>query len=381
MPFLLAFHPYLPKQDGDFETLLTELDTVTMRRNRRNLPAEWAAQSGIWLTWPHEETDWAYMLEEVTETYIRLTYEIARRERVLIVHPRSHEIEAMLRERLPDAVRENITYFSAPTNDTWARDHGVLSVLGTGGWELVDCAFNGWGGKFPSEKDNALTRVLYEAGIIKGNYIDASDFILEGGSIESDGAGTILTTEQCLCTSSRGEGRTRPFIEAKFKELFGTEHVLWLTHGHLEGDDTDGHIDTLARFCPGGVITYVKCEDPDDPHFDDLQKMEQELESLRDPEGKPYPLVPLPMAPVCLDPEDGHRMPATYANFLILPTAIIYPTYGDSHTDETARKTLARLFPRFDLVGIDARPLIRQHGSIHCAAMQLPRGVLASIPE
>lgn len=365
----------VPKQDGDFETLLTEIDAVNIRRSRRILPAEWYPQSGIWLTWPHEETDWAPMLKEITETYVRMAYEIARREPLLIVHPRAEEVRNLLCTRLPQNVVESICFFSAPTNDTWTRDHGVLSVLSTAGWELTDCCFNGWGGKFPAQHDNALTHKLHEAGIIKGAYVDALDFVLEGGSIESNGTGTILTTEQCLCTPTRGKGRTRQYIESKFEELFGTEHVLWLTHGHLAGDDTDGHIDTLARFCPGNVIAYVKCNDKTDEHYADLQLMEQELHELRDADNKQYTLVPLPMAPACFD-EEGQRLPATYANFLILPRAILLPTYDDEARDQQARRTLAQLFPKYDIVGIDARTLIQQHGSIHCAAMQLPRSIL-----
>ena len=374
MPFL-AFRPKNPKQDGDFDTLRTESGMAEERRSRRVLPAEWSAQAGVWLTWPHEDTDWADMLEEITETYVRLAYEIARRETLLIVHPQAEKIEAMLRRRLSKQVVDNIVFFSAPTDDTWTRDHGILSVTDSGGWELVDCAFDGWGGKFPADKDNALSRRLFDAGLLKGRYVDALDFVLEGGSIESDGEGTILTTEQCVCTATRGEGRTREYIEGKFRDLFGAEHVLWLTRGHLAGDDTDGHIDTLARFCPGGTIAYVRCTDTADEHYEDLAQMEQELFRLCDAEGNPYNLVPLPMAPACYD-ESGERLPATYANFLILNTAVIYPTYGDAALDERARRAIATAFPKYDLVGINARPLIRQHGSIHCAAMQLPRGVL-----
>ena len=365
-----------PKRDGDFETLLSEGNLPEERRHRCTLPAEWEAQAGIWLTWPHEGTDWADTLEDITNTYVRLAYEIARRETLLVVHPYAEEVEVMLRLRLPKQVVDNIEFFSAPTDDTWTRDHGILSVRNTGGWELVDCAFNGWGGKFPAEKDNVLSRSLYDAGLLKGHYLNALDFVLEGGSIESDGAGTILTTEQCLCTATRGEGRTRAYIENKFHELFGTEHVLWLTHGHLIGDDTDGHIDTLARFCPGGLIAYVRCTDSTDEHYEELAQMEQELLHLCDAKGNPYNLVPLPMAPACYD-ESGERLPATYANFLILNTAVIYPTYGDTVLDDHAHRALATAFPKYDLVGIDARSLIRQHGSIHCAAMQLPRGVFS----
>ncbi|MBP3229102.1 MAG: agmatine deiminase family protein [Bacteroidaceae bacterium] len=372
---LIAFPPKPPKHDADFETLLADGGLPQERRLRRALPAEWAPQSGVWLTWPHEGTDWADVLPQITETYTRLAYEIALREPLLVVHPDAKVLEATLRARLPKRVVDNITFFPAPTDDTWTRDHGVLTAYGTGGTELVDCCFNGWGGKFPAARDNALTRRLYDAGVLHGHYIDALDFVLEGGSIESDGQGTILTTSQCLLTPTRGEGRTRQAIEERLASLFGTERVLWLDHGHLAGDDTDGHIDTLARLCPGGVIAYVRCDDPADEHYDDLRQMEQQLRTFKQPDGRPYTLVPLPMAPVCRD-DDGQRLPATYANYLVLNDAVLFPTYGHPALDEQARRQLARLYPKYSLVGIDARTLILQHGSIHCAAMQLPRGVL-----
>ncbi len=373
--FFFKAPPQYFKQDGDFETLRTESDAVNVRRTRRTLPAEWFTQGGVWLTWPHRDTDWRDCLVEITKTYIRLAYEIARREKLLVVHPHPEEVAQLLQERLPRKVVENIIFFRAPTNDTWTRDHGVLSVIDTNGWQLIDCSFNGWGGKFPAEKDNELTHLLAEDDVLKGTYQDALDFVLEGGSIESDGTGTILTTEQCVCSTTRGSGRTRSYIEARFFELFGTRRVLWLTHGHLEGDDTDGHIDTLARFCSANTICYVKCTNKSDSHYADLELMERELQTMRTAQGHFYNLVPLPMAPACYD-DNGNRLPATYANFLILNTAIIFPTYGDATLDEKARRQFAHLFPKYDIIGIDARTLICQHGSIHCAAMQLPRGVI-----
>lgn len=372
---LTALPPKHAEKDGDFHTLLTEWNAMKIRQSTRTLPAEWSAQSGIWLTWPHKETDWNPILEEITKTYIRLAYEIAQREKLIIVHPHSDEVQELLQSHLPTAALKNIIFYSCPTNDTWARDHGVITVRNNKEWELVDCAFNGWGNKFPAEKDNAITSHLYKSHILHGKYIDALDFILEGGSIESDGAGVILTTAHCVCSESRGHNRSRQFIEQKFQELFGAQKVLWLTHGHLEGDDTDGHIDTLARFCPGNVIAYVKCDDPSDSHFQELQLMESELQNFSNISNQPYTLIPLPMAPVIYD-EDGTRLPATYANFLILSKSVIYPTYGVSDLDLQVENILRSIFPHYELIGIDAQVLIKQHGSIHCAAMQLPYDVV-----
>lgn len=345
------------------------------KRFRRTLAAEWFPQSGIQLTWPHAGTDWAYMIEEVNDCYVRLAYEIAIREPLLVVSPEPEQVRTALESRLPARATANIVYMCCPTNDTWARDHGFLTVIGTGGAELIDYRFNGWGGKFEAALDNDINRRLFAGGVVKGTYVDRLSFELEGGSIESDGCGTLLTTSRCLLNPNRNAGLDKGQIEMQLCDTLGIDRILWLDHGYLAGDDTDSHIDTLARLCPESTIVYVRCTDTGDEHFEELQRMEEQLRTFRTPEGEPYRLIAVPM-PAAVYDEDGERLPATYANYLVMDTAVLFPTYAQPETDEQARQALQRAFPRHDIVGIDCRALIRQHGSLHCATMQFPRGVL-----
>lgn len=380
---LIALPPKTPTADINLEKLMQEMSNEPdVRRLRRTLPAEWAPQSGVQLTWPHAGTDWNYMLEEVTETYVRMAYEIAQREPLLIVTPEPEQVRELLKKRFPAKILENVRLFECPTNDTWARDHGFLTVFGTNGAELMDFRFNGWGGKFEATLDNEINRHLVEAGgIFTGEYADCLDFELEGGAIESDGLGTILTTVECLLNENRRrEGDVVPEVnksqvEMILRERFGAERILWLNHGYLAGDDTDSHIDTLARLCSPTVITYVKCDDEKDEHYDALKAMEEELKTFRTIEDKPYTLIPLPMADACYD-EDGERLPATYANFLIMNEAVLLPVYNQPYNDEKAVKQLQEAFPHHEIVTVDCRSLIRQHGSLHCCTMQFPRGVM-----
>lgn len=351
-------------------------------RYKRTLPAEWAPQSAIQLTWPHQQTDWRDMLPEVTTTYVRMAYEIAMRQPLIIVHPDTEAIGSFLRQQLPQSAIENIRFVQAPSNDTWARDHAFLTVVGTAGAELLDFRFNGWGGKFEASLDNALNRRLFDAALFKGRYEDCNGFELEGGAIESDGTGTLLTTEACLLNPNRRrEGDLIPVpdrmqVEMLLQDRLGIERILWLRNGYLAGDDTDSHIDTLARLCPDNTIVYVKCEDPNDEHFTALRAMEAELQVFRTAGGHPYRLIPVPLPAPCFD-EEGERLPATYANFLIMNKAVLMPTYGQPDNDETAKFALQKAFPSHEIVLIDCLSLIRQHGSLHCATMQYPRGVFS----
>ena len=338
-------------------------------------PAEWFPQSGVQLTWPHAGTDWAPILKEVTECYLRMTYEIASREPLLVVTPEPETVEALLKERMPSGVREHIRIVSCPTNDTWARDHGFITLLCEGKPLLLDYCFNGWGMKFAAQLDNRINRRLMEADVLKGTYTAQLDFVLEGGSIESDGRGTLLTTAQCLLAPNRNEPLSRADIEARLKHDLHVERVLWLEHGYLAGDDTDSHVDTLARLCPADTIAYVKCTDPADEHYEALRQMEEELQAFRTADGQPYTLVPLPM-PAALYDEDGQRLPATYANFLVVNGAVLMPTYAQPAKDDEARRQLQKAFPQHEIKGIDCRVLVRQHGSLHCCTMQFPLGVL-----
>ena len=365
----------------DLESVREELKTEHPEfRHKRTLPAEWAPQSAIQLTWPHEDTDWADMLPEVTTTYVHLAFEIARRQPLLIVHPETTVLQTFLQSQLPEKVFQNITFLQCPTNDTWARDHAFLTIVGTEGAELMDFRFNGWGGKFEATADNAINRQLFETSHLKGRYVNALDFELEGGAIESDGMGTILTTEECLLNANRRrEGDRIPLVDRMQVELFlqdslGVERILWLKHGYLAGDDTDSHIDTLVRLCPDNTIVYVQSRDENDEHHAALTAMESELRAFRTATGQPYRLIPVPMPDPIFD-EEGERLPATYANFLIMNKAVLMPTYAQPVHDEAAQRALQTAFPHHEIVGIDCRSLIRQHGSLHCATMQYPRGV------
>lgn len=313
------------------------------------LPAEWEPQSGVQLTWPHADTDWAPMLDEITATYREMASAIERYEPVLIVEP--------------------------PTNDTWARDYGFITLVNDqGGIRLLDFKFNGWGEKFPADLDNAINRRLYDEGRVKGQYVDCLDFVLEGGSIESDGCGTVFTTTHCLMAPHRNQPMTQQQIEERLKQTLHAERIVWIDHGELTGDDTDGHIDTLVRICPDDTLLYMGCDDPQDEQYHELKLMEQELQQLRTIDGKPYHLLKLPMPRPII--ADGERLPATYANFLIINGAVLCPTYGQPDLDNEAISIVSQAFPNRDIIGIDCRSIIRQHGSLHCCTMQYPENVI-----
>ena len=346
-----------------------------MADNRTYLPAEWHEQSAVQLTWPHRSTDWRPILKEVTRCFIEMVRAISAIEDVIIVTPEPDRVRLKIREAIPSGSLKQIAFCNAPTNDTWARDHGFITLLTPDGPQLLDFKFNGWGEKFPFKFDNCICRRMAEKKMLKGKYVNHLDFVLEGGSIESDGKGTILTTSHCLLAPHRNQPMTKAEIEARLLASLHAERVLWLDHGYLEGDDTDSHIDTLARFCSEDTIAYVQCLEPSDEHYTELQLMEAQLQTFRTTDGKPYRLIPLPMAKPAYD-EEGNRLPATYANFLIINRAVLMPTYGDKATDQKAEEQLSKAFPHHEIIGIDCRTLITQHGSLHCCTMQFPKETL-----
>lgn len=336
------------------------------------LPAEWYEQSGVQLTWPHADTDWKRMLTEVQACFLDIAKFIADRENLLIVVP---HVDGTRRQLKAAGINmDNVRFLECPTNDTWARDHAAISVIDGEKASLLDFTFNGWGLKFPADLDNLIARNIAQSGILKGEYVNRLGFVLEGGSIESDGKGTLLTTEDCLLSPNRNPEMNKEQIENYLCTVFHLQRVLWLKHGYLEGDDTDGHIDTLARFCPDDTIVYVKCDEEEDEHYAELHLMEQELKAFKTIDGKPYRLLPLPFpSPIYME---GLRLPATYANFLVINGAVLYPTYYQPEKDEQARKVLQVAFPDYEIYGIDCRALIKQHGSLHCVTMQYPKNIL-----
>lgn len=344
----------------------TQNSKLETRNPKFRMPAEWEMQSMIQLTFPHKDTDWAYMLDEVTECFVNIAREIVKHEKLLVVCAN----ESLTKEKLEELNQENIIYAEISSNDTWARDHGGITVVKNGKTEILDFTFNGWGLKFGSNLDNQITGKLFEKNIFSKDvkYRKHLDFVLEGGSIESDGKGTILTTSECLLSENRNN-LSKEKIEKKLKKYLSAKQILWLNHGYLAGDDTDSHIDTLARFCDETTIAYVKCDDKLDEHYEELKKMEEELMTFKLPGKKRgYSLLPLPMADAVFDTE-GNRLPATYANFLIINDAVLMPTYN-SPKDFIAKEQLQLVFPDREIVGIDCMALIQQHGSLHCVTMQ-----------
>lgn len=333
------------------------------------LPAEWFPQSAVQLTWPHAGTDWAPILDEVIPCFVSIAKEIMKREKLVVVCPDALEVK----EQLGVFDEERVRFVELPTNDTWARDHGGISVFDPLGMMVYDFVFNGWGMKFAANKDNLITRNLYQAGVFAEEIqlVNMAPFVLEGGSIESDGQGTLMATAECLLSVNRNEYLQREEIEHYLKDVFGVKRILWIENGYLAGDDTDSHVDTLARFCSEDTIAYVKCEDESDEHYDELLAMEEEIKAFQQENGDPYRLISLPMADEIV--WEGERLPATYANFLIMNGAVLLPFYN-SPKDEQARKALQMAFPDREVVGINCLPLIKQHGSLHCVTMQYPEG-------
>ena len=344
------------------------------------LPAEWQPQSAIQLTWPHEGTDWKPYLEDITQTYIQLARQITRNERLIIAAQDPDSVKERLSFYLPAKNMRRVSFCQCPIDDTWARDHGALTLLPLKGSpkEKGDNAinlkfrFNGWGGKFPADNDNNIARHLYAAGHLASQMEEHDDFVLEGGAIESDGRGTIMTTLDCQM--KRNPSLTQEQIEEELKRRLRPKRVIWLHHGHLSGDDTDGHIDTIVRMAPHNTLLYTRCDKTKDEHYADFKAMLRELRALRTAEGHVYKLIPLPLPDPIYDEADGHRLPATYANFLIINHAVLLPTYNQPEKDKAAAEALATAFPTRKIISIDARTIIRQHGSIHCLTMQFPQG-------
>ncbi|MGP0129426.1 MAG: agmatine deiminase family protein [cyanobacterium endosymbiont of Rhopalodia musculus] len=341
-----------------------------------SLPAEWYEQDGVMLTWPHQDTDMAPFLKQVYPIYLKISQVITKRQKlVLIVH--NYILKTEVKNQL---IRHNIDlkkviFLVVPTNDIWIRDYGIITLINSQKkLKINDFIFNGWGNKYKSNLDNKINSYLVAQVInpeVKTEYIS---FVLEGGAIDSDGKGTLLTTKSCLLNSNRNPQFTQEKINKILLKKLGVKKIIYLEHGYLEGDDTDGHIDTLVRFAPNNTIVYVTCNDEKDSHYQDFQGLETELKDLKTEEAKSYNLIPLPWPKPKYNAQ-GNRLPATYANYLIINGAVLVPIYRDK-SDETALIQVQKAYPNYQIIGIDCLPLIYQFGSLHCISMQLPKGLL-----
>lgn len=337
-------------------------------------PAEWEAQAGVLLAWPHAATDWAENLEAVEGSYRELIHSILDVEDVYLIVA-DDAVRARAASVIGPTLASNgvLHWLQLPYNDTWLRDTGPITLLDRTRPRWLDFRFTGWGEKFAADLDDAIPAELGKDPRFAHIPRQRVDFALEGGAVETDGQGTLLATWTCL--SRRHPGRSRSEVEQLLGETLGVDRFLWLQHGELSGDDTDAHIDTLARFAAADGIVYQGCEQPGDPHFGPLQRMAEELATLRTRAGRPYRLHALPFAPP-IHAADGRRLAASYANFLIVNNAVLMPGY-DVDTDLDAAEILQAAFPERDVVVVPCRSFIEQNGSLHCLTMQLPEGVLA----
>jgi agmatine/peptidylarginine deiminase len=335
------------------------------------LPAEWGEQAAVMLTWPHPQTDWLEQLERVEQLYLDISRAIAGHEKLLIVcHDRDHRERTARLLKNHGVPTAGTLLAVAPSNDTWVRDYGPLTVIAEGKAQLRDFQFNAWGGKFPADLDNRMTGDLYAAGLFGDTPCRIQDMVLEGGAVETDGQGTLLATRSSILSRSRNPGMTREQIETALGSSLGLKRFLWLERGRLSGDDTDGHIDTLARFADPETILHITAHE-DDPDRPELEAMAAELRSFRQGNGSAYRLIPLPPIGPLTD-DTGRRLPASYANFLIINNAVLMPVYGDPSDREAARR-MEQAFPGREIIPLDCRPLIRQNGSLHCITMQFPK--------
>ena len=326
------------------------------------------------LTWPHANSDWRSRLAAVDRVFVNLSREIAAREKLLVnCYDNTHRqhVQWLLEKQQIDLTA--VTLHIAVSNDSWARDHGPVTILENNHAQLLDFTFNGWGNRYPAELDNAITQKMAAHGLFGQTPLTSVDLVMEGGSLESDGAGTLLTTSQCLLHGQRNPSLDQDMLERRLGEIFGIERFLWLESGKLIGDDTDSHIDMLARFVNPQTIVYQSCDETAYRYYADLKRMETELENLKRADGEPYQLHALPW-PAPKTNAAGERLPASYANFLIINGAVLVPGYADP-ADVTACDIIQSAFPEREVISIDCRPLIEQAGSLHCVTMQFPEAV------
>ena len=349
--------------------------------NFRLLP-EWAEQDAVMLTWPHTATDWRDNLTAVEPVYIQLCAEISQHQRVVIVcHSdtlKTHIVQLLTSN---DINLSRVHFVTTPCNDTWARDHGPLTCANIDNpseLSILNYTFNGWGNKFESTLDNQINEVLVKQLADPVNRYQQIDLVLEGGGVEINEHGVLLTTSECLLNPNRNPSLSPAQIEEKLKQQLGVSSFLWVDNGYLAGDDTDSHIDTLVRFAPNNTLVYVKCDDTTDEHFNALDKMHTQIKGFKTPSGHPYTLIDLPW-PKAVFNTDGDRLPATYANFLIINDAVLVPTYNDEN-DAKALGQVQLAYPEHSIIGVNCLPIIHQFGSLHCITMQLPRGFLVGAP-
>ena len=322
------------------------------------------------LVWPRARGDWGPALAGARESIATAAKAIAASQRVILIAADEDALASI--ELRSDLSSNNLDVVHIPNNDIWIRDYGPLTTFNADGQRhFLDCRFNGWAGKYPANLDDEVAQILINSQHLGEGHLQRRDYILEGGAIESNGIGELLVTHCCLLGVPRNPGDSKAIWNERFAQDLGISQVHWIENGQLQGDDTDGHVDTLVRFVGHDHIVFQSCDDPSDRHYESLQKLGDELQQLKQSNGQPYRVQPLPWPQAQYDEEDGRRLPAGYANFLIANNVVLVPQYNDP-ADAAALAIIAQCFPNRRAIGIDCAPLIRQNGAIHCAAMQIP---------
>jgi agmatine deiminase len=333
------------------------------------MPAEWGRQEAVWLSWPHNHRTWPGHFRLIPGIFARFAAQISLREKVRINVAAQHGKRASTLIEGAGADMANVAFFDHPTNDAWCRDHGPLFVRSdrTGEVAVTDWKFNSWGGKYPPYDldDGIPSRVAGALGLRRF----PSRMVLEGGSIDVNGKGLLLTTEACLLNPNRNPRLSREQIEGKLNAFLGIDRVLWLGDG-IAGDDTDGHVDDLSRFfSENGIVTCVE-QDPRDVNFKALGENLRRLRSFRNQSGRPFRIEALPMPAPCV--RHGRRLPASYANFLVINGVVLMPAFRQPRRDREAAEVLASCFPGREVVPIDCLELVWGLGTLHCISQQQP---------
>jgi agmatine deiminase len=346
--------------------------TATPASHGYTFPAEWEPHSGTWFSWPRPEgISFPDKYHTVPENLARIFAEIAKHESVHINVPNGNYERIVKNELTTHSCRlKNIFFHHIKTNESWCRDHGPAFVVNRKKKKLaiVDWGFNAWGGKYPpyDDDDNVPTRIAEELKLS----ISYPNIIMEGGAIDVNGVGTLLTTTDCLLNKNRNPNLTKTQIEQYLKDYYGQKHICWLTGG-IEGDDTDGHVDDLARFISPTKIVIGMEPDSNDANFEVLKSARKQLDKLRDQDGKPFEIIEIPMPGVV--EFDDQRLPATYVNFYFVNGALLVPTYRNKKNDKQAIEILQSHLPGHKVIGIDCVELIWGLGAIHCLSQQQPR--------
>jgi agmatine deiminase len=333
------------------------------------MPAEWEPQTAVWLSWPHKRTTWPRQFRPVPYTFAKIVAAISRFEDVRINAASALQARAIKLCAAAGADMTRVTFYPHPTNDAWCRDHGPIFVKNdrTGEVAATDWRYNAWGGKYPPFvlDDKIPSRIARTLRLRRF----ANDMVLEGGSIDVNGRGLLLTSEQCLLNQNRNPHLTREQIEQNLRDTLGVKTILWLGEG-IVGDDTDGHIDDIARFYrPDGIITVIETNKRDANHRV-LEENLDRLTAFRTPAGKKFDIVTLPMPkPIAFQ---GQRVPASYANFLIINGAVLVPTFQQKQRDAEACAIIGGCFPGREVIPIDCYHLIWGLGTLHCISQQQP---------